>query len=139
MDHGRSFGRALLANVPAMMFLFLPLMALVMKLAYPLSGRYYAEHLLFLVHFHSFFFLLNILLAALRWGADLAPPGVVPHDLLTAVAYLYVPIYLFRAMRRVYEQGFWLTAFKYLLLFFAYLTALVFTFVGLLLYTAVTL
>lgn len=139
VDRGRSFGRALLANVPAMMFLFLPLMALVMKVAYPLSGRYYAEHLLFLVHFHSFFFLLNIAVIVFRWGADLAAPGVLPLDLLTALAYLYVPIYLFRSMRRVYGQGFWLTSFKYLLLFFAYLSALVFTFIGLLLYTAVTL
>ena len=45
-DHGAGFGRALLSNLPTMMFLFLPLMALVMKGLYPLSGRYYAEHLL---------------------------------------------------------------------------------------------
>jgi hypothetical protein len=38
VDRGRSFARTLLGNVPAMMFLFLPLMALVMKVAYPLSG-----------------------------------------------------------------------------------------------------
>jgi hypothetical protein len=139
VDRGRSFARALLANVPAMMFLFLPLMALVMKLAYPLSGRYYAEHLLFLVHFHSFFFLLNIAVIALRWSGNMAAPGVLPLDLLTAMAYLYVPVYLFRAMRRVYGQGFWLTSFKYLLLGCAYFSALVVTFLGLLLYTAVTL
>jgi hypothetical protein len=139
VDRGRSFARALLANVPAMMFLFLPLMALVMKLAYPLSGRYYAEHLLFLVHFHSFFFLLNIAVIVFRWGGNLAAPGVLPLDVLTAAAYLYVPVYLFRAMRRVYGQGFWLTSFKYLVLGWAYFSALVVTFIGLLLYTAVTL
>ncbi len=139
VDHGRSFGQALLANVPAMMFLFLPLMAVVMKVAYPLSGRYYAEHVLFLVHFHSFFFLLNIRVIVFRLGAHLAAPGVLPLDLLTALAYLYVPIYLFRAMRRVYAQGFWLTSFKYLLLGTAYFSALLVTFLGLLLYTAVTL
>lgn len=139
VDGGRSFGRAILANVPAMMFLFLPLMAVVMKVAYPLSGRYYAEHLLFLVHFHSFFFLLNIFVIVFRWGGDLAVPGMLPLGLLTALAYLYVPVYLFRAMRRVYGQGFWLTAFKYLLLGCAYFSALMVTFLGLLLYTAVTL
>ncbi len=139
VDRGRSFGRALLANVPAMMFLFLPLMAVVMKVVYPLAGRYYAEHLLFLVHFHSFFFLLNIAVIVLRWSGNLAAPGVLPLDLLTAIAYLYVPVYLFRAMRRVYGQGFWLTSFKYLLLGCAYFSALLVTFLGLLLYTAVTL
>jgi len=138
-DHGRSFARALLSNVPAMMFLFLPLMGFVMKLAYPLAGRYYAEHLLFLVHYHSFFFLLNIALIMLRWGADLVAPGGVPLTVLTVAAFVYIPFYLFRAMRVVYGQGFWTTSFKYILLGLAYFLALLTTFLGLLLYTAVTL
>jgi hypothetical protein len=138
-DQGRSFARALLNNVPAMMFLFLPLMGFVMKLAYPLSGRYYAEHLLFLVHYHSFFFILNILLIAIRWGAGAVAPGLVPLTLLTVAAYIYLPVYLFRAMRVVYGQGFWATSFKYILLAFAYVLALLTTFLGLVFYTAVTL
>jgi hypothetical protein len=138
-DQGRSFARALLNNVPAMMFLFLPLMGLVMKLAYPLSGRYYAEHLLFLVHYHSFFFILNILLVVVRWGAEALAPGRLPLGLLTAAAFVYIPFYLFRAMRVVYGQGFWATSFKYILLALAYFLALLATFLGLVLYTAVTL
>jgi hypothetical protein len=138
-DHGRSFVRAIISNIPAMMFLFLPLMAAVMKLAYPLSGRYYAEHLLFLVHFHSFFFLLNIGLILFHWGADLAAPGSIPSGVLTAIAFIYIPVYLFRAMRLVYGQGVLATTVKYGLLGLAYLIALVFTFLGLVVYTAVTL
>jgi hypothetical protein len=138
-DHGRSFARALLSNIPAMMFLFLPLMGFVMKVSYPLSGRYYAEHMLFLVHYHSFFFLLNIALILVRWGAELVAPGRLPLQLVTAAAFLYLPVYLFRAMRVVYGQGFWATSFKYVLLGIAYFIALVFTFLGLVLYTAVTL
>lgn len=138
-DRGRSFGRAVLSNVPAMMFLFLPLMGLVMKLAYPLAGRYYVEHLLFLVHYHSFFFLLNIALVLARWSAEVVLPGRAPLTLLTLAAYTYLPVYLFRAMRLVYGQGFWATSFKYVLLGLAYLVALLATFVGLVLYTAVTL
>jgi len=138
-DRGQSFARALLSNVPAMMFLFLPLMGLVMKLAYPLSGRYYAEHLLFLVHYHSFFFLLNIMLIVARWGAEMAAPGTLPMGVLTAAVFIYIPVYLFRAMRVVYGQGFWATCFKYILLGLAYLLALLTTFLGLVLYTAVTL
>jgi hypothetical protein len=139
VDRGRSFARALLANVPAMMFLFLPLMALFMKLAYPFSGRYYAEHLLFLVHFHSFFFLLNIAVMVMRWSVEMASPGFAPLGALTAAAYIYIPLYLFRAMRVVYGQGFLATSFKYVLIGFAYLFALIATFIGLLLYTAITL
>jgi len=139
VDHGRSFARALMSNIPPMMFLFLPIMALVMKLFYPLSGRYYAEHLLFLVHYHSFFFLLNIFVITVRAGGEMLAPGVLPLGWITAAAYIYLPVYLFRALLVVYEQGFWGTAFKYVLLGLAYLAALVTTFMGLLLYTAVTL
>lgn len=138
-DHGRSFLQALMSNIPAMMFLFLPLMAAVMKLLYPLSGRYYAEHLLFLVHYHSFFFMLNIGLIAIRWSAELAAPGRIPLTPLTLVAFVYLPVYLFRAMRKVYGQGFWATAFKYVSLGMAYFLALLITFMGLLVYTAATL
>lgn len=139
VDQGRSFARAVLSNIPAMMFLFLPIMALVMKLAYPLSGRYYAEHLLFLVHYHSFFFLLNIAVVVLRWGGELALPGQLPLGWITGAAFAWLPIYLFRAMGRVYGQGFFATLFKYVVLGVAYLAALVATFLGLVVYTAVTL
>jgi hypothetical protein len=138
-DHGRSFIQAMMSNIPAMMFLFLPLMAAVMKLLYPLSGRYYAEHLLFLVHYHSFFFVLNIGLIAVRWGVEVAIPNQIPLTALTVAAFVYLPVYLFRAMQRVYAQGFWATAFKYVSLGMAYFIALLITFMGLLVYTAVTL
>lgn len=139
VDRGRSFARTLLSNVPAMMFLFLPIMALVMKVAYPLSGRYYAEHLLFLVHFHSFFFFINILLALAFWGTAAWAPDHAALTGLAIAAYVYIPVYLFRAMRVVYGQGFWVTSFKYILLGLAYILSLIATFIGLLVYTAVTL
>jgi hypothetical protein len=122
-----------------MMFLFLPVMALVMKLAYPLSGRYYAEHLLFLVHYHSFFYIFSLLLILFEQGGERLAPGTLPTGLINGAAFLYLMVYLFRALRRVYGQGFWLTLFKYVLMGLSYLFALVTTFVGLLLYTAVTL
>ena len=139
LDRGRSFMRAVLSNIPAMMFLFLPVMALVMKLAYPLSGRYYAEHLLFLVHYHSFFYIFSLLLILLEQAGGRFAPGVLPTGLINTAAFIYLMVYLFRALRRVYGQGFWLTLFKYVLMGLSYLMALVTTFVGLLLYTAVTL
>ncbi|MFQ5608877.1 MAG: DUF3667 domain-containing protein, partial [Woeseiaceae bacterium] len=65
---GDGFVNALLDKVPASLIVLLPLMALVLKFLYPLSRRYYVEHLLFFVHFHAFFFLiltLQILFARL--------------------------------------------------------------------------
>jgi hypothetical protein len=140
----QSFGRALWNNVPKMMFIFLPLIAAVMSLLYVRSGRYYVEHLLFVVHFHAFFFLAGIAVLLLERLAELssglAAKGLfVVQGAVGAALTLYVPWYLLRAMRRVYAQGWWKTLPKYALLGIAYLVSLVFTAVGLLAYTALTL
>ena len=55
-------------NIPRAMFMFLPLLALVMKLLYWRPKRYYVEHLLFLIHNHAFVFLAATLLIADRRG-----------------------------------------------------------------------
>jgi hypothetical protein len=143
-DSGASFGRALWENIPKMMFIFLPVMVLVNKFLYIGSRRYYVEHLLFFVHFHAFFFCV-ITVDILSWrlwpllpGITAQSPQVAP-GVLTAAIVAYVPFYLYRAMRRVYEQGRVFTLLKFMTLIVAYLTSLVITFLGVLAYTALTL
>lgn len=119
-DGGRAFWRELSDNVPAALFVLLPLMALVLKLLYPLSKRYYVEHLLFVVHYHAFVFLiLSLQVLAARLGSFLHVPEL-PIDVLEFAMALYVPVYLYKAQRRVYEQGRLLSAMKFVLLTFAY-------------------
>ncbi|HEX5786731.1 MAG TPA: DUF3667 domain-containing protein [Woeseiaceae bacterium] len=114
---------AVLDRVPAALILLLPLMALVQKLLYPLSRRYYVEHLLFFVHFHSFLFLLltlQVLWTRLVGMLGLnAAIGVLP----VVATSLYVPFYLFVAMRRVYGQGRFFTFVKFSVLAIAYLVS----------------
>jgi hypothetical protein len=112
--------RKMLDNVPLALFILLPLMAFVQAFLYPLSRRYYVEHLLFFVHFHAFFFL--ILTLQVVWDRSIdAVKGPTWLAVLPIVATsFYIPIYLFKAMRRVYEQGWFLTLFKYLILVIAY-------------------
>jgi hypothetical protein len=102
------------------------------------------EHLLFVVHFHAFFFLAGIVVLLLERlaemsGGALASGLTVVQGLLGAALTVYVPLYLLKAMRRVYEQSWWKTLPKYAMLGLAYLVSLVFTAVGLLAYTALTL
>jgi hypothetical protein len=140
-----SFGRALFQNIPKMMFIFLPLIAVVMYVLYIGSGRYYVEHLLFLVHFHAFFFLGGLVILLVERTAWLAPGTALDAgakvfgNFLTAAFTIYVPVYLFVAMRRVYGQGRIVTFLKYSALGVAYLFGLVITALGLLFYTALTL
>lgn len=111
---------AVLDNVPAALIILLPLMALVLKLLYPLSRRYYVEHLLFFVHFHAFFFLLLTL--QILWSRLIALvgfPGVV-SVLPIVITSFYIPVYLYKSMRRVYEQGRMLTVLKFLSLSVTY-------------------
>jgi len=140
----QSFGRALFENVPKMMFIFLPLIAAVMGVLYVRSGRYYVEHLLFVVHFHAFFFLAGIVVILLDRLADLLSGGAaeavtVAQGFLGVALVFYVPVYLLKAMRRVYEQSWWKTIPKFVLLGLAYFFSLVFTVLGLLFYTALSL
>ena len=119
-DDSKAFLSKLLDNVPAALFILLPLMAFVLKLLYPLSKRYYVEHLLFVVHFHAFFFLiliLQILFSRLSLLAGLPEPAV---DVMVFAVSLYIPVYLYKSMRRVYEQGRVMTIAKFLVLMFAY-------------------
>ena len=138
-DHGASFGRALLDNIPIMMFVFLPLMAVVMKGLYLFTGRYYVEHLLFLVHFHAFFYLAVTIAMMAGWIFTGETLPAWPGDLLGFATGIYVPIYLYRGLRVVYEQGRALTLFKYFGLGLAYFVALLVMFLLTAAVTAFTL
>ena len=121
---------AVLENIPAALIILLPIMAFVLKLLYPLSRRYYVEHLLFFVHFHAFFFLimsLQILLIRLGAWIGFLDPVVT---LVTVAASFYIPVYLFIAMRRVYAQGRAVTILKYVPLTISYLVGLTLMMLG---------
>jgi hypothetical protein len=119
-DQGKSFFEKAISNVPTALILLLPLMALVLKALYPLSRRYYVEHLLFFVHLHAFLFLLLTLqILFVRAATVLALPDSI-IALVTIPTALYAPVYLFVAMRRVYGQGRFVTFLKYILLSVAY-------------------
>jgi len=120
-DSGKSLMEKVVNNVPTALIVLLPLMALVLKALYPLSRRYYVEHLLFFVHLHAFLFLLitlQILFA--RLAGMLAIPETA--TVLTIVATsIYAPVYLFVALRRVHGQGRFVTFLRSIVLTLAYI------------------
>jgi hypothetical protein len=130
IDGGRAFVDKLLDNIPAALIVLLPLMAFVLKALYPLSRRYYVEHLLFFVHFHAFFFMiLSLQILLMRLSAWLHIPEALAI-LTVVVASFYVPVYLFMSMRRVYGQGRIITFIKYIALVFAYVFGFMATMLG---------
>jgi len=116
-DNGRGFSENMVSNLGRALFVFLPLMAALMKLLYWRPPRYYLEHLLLLLHNHACVFLLfSIFMLAVHW---------VPYKGWTALLVLallwYLPRYLYRSMKVVYQQPGWLTFTKFTVLAFAYL------------------
>ncbi len=139
-DEGESFGKAMLDNLPAMMFLFLPLLALALKVLYVGSGRYYVEHLLFTVHYHAFFFLIVTLTIFVHASEELLHLPDWLLGIFTAVVVLYIqPVYLYKALRRVYRQGHIATFIRWALLSVAYVAAFFTTMAVTLIYTALNL
>jgi hypothetical protein len=117
---------AITANLERAMFLFLPLLALVMKPLYLKPPRYYVEHLLFFLHNHAFVFVVLGLLTVL----EMITASALVLGLVKWAVAVYILTYFSRAMRRLYGQGRWLTLSKLAALGVAYF------FLGMLMFVA---
>jgi len=116
-DSGRELGQNFAHNLGRAMFVFLPLLAVIMKLMYWRPRHYYVEHLLLLVHNHAFVYLwMALYLLCLHW---LHTAGW--ETLLSLVMFWYLGRHLYRSMKVVYGQGAALTGAKFTLLASAYL------------------
>jgi hypothetical protein len=115
-DNGQQFSENMVHNLGRAMFVFLPLMAALMKLLYWRPRRYYLEHLVLLLHNHAcIFLLLTLFQLVLRWVGSGAFTG------LLALALMWYSVrYLYRSMKVMYEQAGWLTLLKFSVLAFAY-------------------
>ena len=102
------------------MFVLLPVFALMLKLLYVRRRRFYAEHFVFLLHVHAFVYMIFAALLVMR-GVFTLPTW------LALSALLWVGIYIFVAMRRVYGQGRGITLVKYWLLGLGYILILAFS------------
>lgn len=121
----KQFSRDMLDQIPTMMFVFLPILALMLKVLYLFTGRYYVEHLIFALHFHSAVFMLILIeLLNAHFGETYQVYSHIDHWISLALG-LYIPYYLYRSMRVVYAQGRWFTALKFSALTFTYFAALV--------------
>jgi hypothetical protein len=137
-DGGRTLAKAFVANVPKMMFVFLPLMAAVMLLLYWRPRRYYVEHLVFYLHVHAALFLALALTMAVGAATRAATGHDVVGGLGSFAAFLYAGWYVWRAMRVHYRNGRLLTLAKFAVILFFYVVFLAITLAGTALVSALT-
>jgi hypothetical protein len=126
-DKGVSVEHAFIATIPKMMFLFVPMMALVMLILYWRPRRYYVEHLVFFLHIHAAVFLLLLIQALLGWIAIWAAWSF--GEWIAAIIGFYSAWYVYRAMRGYYGQGRLLTFTKLCAVGFTYLIGIALTLV----------
>jgi len=91
-------------TIPKLMFVLLPLFALYTGWFYSRRKYYYVQHAIFSIHFHSFAFLVFLVLTLV----SLATESVG----LVAGGYLVVLLYLVAALRGMYGQGWGVSLLK---------------------------
>jgi hypothetical protein len=138
-DNGVSLMQSFFGNLPIMMFVCVPLLAVFMKLFYLFKKRKYVEHLMFLFHTHSFIFALAILTVLLIRATEPFPALESAVGLTLTICWFYALVYAFLALKKVYGQGALMTSFKLLMLFPAYSICLALVFVSGLFLTFITI
>lgn len=123
--------RQILSVLPQAMFVLLPIFALLLKLVYLFSRRFYMEHLTVALHSHAFIFVNLLVLAMLSttydWLAKPYPELASWVELALSGFALWIPIYLFLMQKRVYRQGIFMTTIKFFIVGFFYILLLSFT------------
>ncbi len=101
-----------ISKIPIVLFFMLPVFALFMKLFYIRRKINYTEHLIFIFHIQTVFFL-NLLLSIIL-------DRIFNSDIFFGISFLLFLIYLYIALRKYYKQSKWKTFFKFILLNMTY-------------------
>ncbi len=91
-EDSNEFLAEMLEYLPQMMFLMLPLFALLMRVLYLGCGFHYLHHLVFGLHFHSFIYLLHLFNTAITYTT-----GALAGSLFLLFAVIYLPVSLCQA------------------------------------------
>ncbi|NVJ64884.1 MAG: DUF3667 domain-containing protein [Gammaproteobacteria bacterium] len=115
---GLSLAQEAIELIPQTFFLSLPILALVLSIFYFLSRRLYVEHLVLLMHSHSFIF--AVILIYLGWFklTNWIPQlDIIPMGSLFSIGCV---VYLYLSQKWFYQRGWWATLWRFLLFGFVY-------------------
>jgi hypothetical protein len=110
--------------LPQVLFVLMPLFALLLKIFYIFKRRLYMEHLIVALHSHSFIFLallaLTLTSMTRTWAVTDAPWLATPLGWILFALGWWLPIYLFVMQKKVYKQGWIMTTLKYSMIGISY-------------------
>lgn len=131
-DNGANLLHLGIATMPKAMFIFLPLVAFLHMLLYWRPRHRYAEHLVFFLHVHAFFF---CVMTAVVLASDAEPwPVMAKLGSLAPLLLWSLPLYTVLAMKRVFGRSWKGTVAKAFALFAVYMVVLSITMAGVFLY-----
>ena len=117
-------------NLPKIMFVLLPIFALLLKLLYIRRRVYFVDHAVFSLHFHAFAFILFLLAFLLTL--------IFKKLSLGGWIVLILLLYLFFALRKVHKQSVMKTLTKIFLLLISYSVFIGIVLILLIVYAAMT-
>jgi Protein of unknown function (DUF3667) len=133
-DNGTNLMHVVLGTMSKAMFIFLPLVAFLHMLMYWRPRYRYAEHLLFFVHLHAFYFSAAILILTAVDAAHFWPSLKGASDSLETLLGWSVSIYTVIAVRRVFAKSWAGALFKTFALSLVYLAVFALTVGGVFVY-----
>lgn len=119
---------AFLGAVPTALFLLMPVFALLLKVFYLGSGRRYLEHVVVALYSHAWLLLVLLALFVLNALKDAFSANWVPvlTSLLSALLWMWTPIYLWLMQHRVYRDHPLVTTLRYLAIGSIYMVLVLF-------------
>ncbi|MBL7865949.1 MAG: DUF3667 domain-containing protein [Cyclobacteriaceae bacterium] len=110
---GNDFWKGTKENFSKMLFLLLPVFALLLKLLYVRRNYFYSEHLVFSIYYYNFFYFA---------GSIMMLVGLIPGmEWLGTLISWTIYFYLLIAMKRMYGQGWGRTIVKFFIFSFLFM------------------
>jgi hypothetical protein len=117
-EEQKKISKELVSYASISIFIFLPIFTLFLRLIYIRRAFTYVEHLIFVFHTQTVFFLLATIFFILWLATHSAN--------ISAIFALLFLIYLFIAMKKFYQQGFFKTFFKFCMINFIFMIMSIF-------------
>lgn len=133
----KKLSKSVLHRLPYMLFVSLPLFALILKLVYIRRKQFYfVDHGIFTIHLYVFTFVLLLLVFLLEKLEKITQIGFV--SVLLAMSFIGLFFYLYKAMRNFYGQRRAKTVLKFVLVVLCSLLMMLLLFLGFTFFSAFT-
>ena len=121
-------------NIPKMMFVLLPICALILMIAFRDKTKYYVEYLIYSFHLHCFIFLYLTILMLLQ----LIIPSEMVIGWINFISFFVIVWYIYKSLRLVYGRRPFRTVTKMIGAYFMYLLSFTITILLVFFITALT-